>query len=80
MKDRSKWHKRERLIRLCRRRAMENLERGGNGGTAYRLYLFLIDKVKAGRIETPVTPLAAQCVRVRSYIAMQRMGWKDVRI
>jgi hypothetical protein len=80
MNDRSKWHQRQRLIRLCRRNALANLAAGGNGGAAYRCYLFLVDKSVTGRIDAVITPLAAQCVRVRSYLALKQMGWRDVRI
>lgn len=58
MADRSKWHKRERLIRLCRRRALASLSAGGDGGTAYRCYLFLVDHSTTGRIERDTPPLA----------------------
>ena len=80
MRHKSKHHQFRHLIRLTRRRALASLKSGNeSGGTAYRLYIWLCDnEPRLVRVsETP--PLAVQCVRVRAYLAMKRIGWIPCR-
>ena len=74
MKHRSKWHQYQHLIRLTRRRALAGSK------TAYRLYIWLIDKGYRLVPHPRLPPLACQCVRVRAYLFFRSMGYRDLRL
>lgn len=69
MKHRSKWHQRQHLIRLTRRRALAGSD------MAYKLYCWLCDTA-------PSRPLGKHWVRphVASYKIHKEMGWRELKV
>jgi hypothetical protein len=77
---RSKWHKWTRAIRVARRLSMLHPDPGDTVNVRnWRRYNWLCDVGYRMVPHSALPPLAVQCVRVRGYLAMRSMGWRDVR-
>lgn len=77
---RSKWHKLHRAMRVARHRALTARHDSGSGvnESAYRRFVWLVDNGQRFARSPTVPPLAVQCVRVRAFLAMKKMGWRDI--
>jgi hypothetical protein len=80
---RSKWHKWSRAVRVARRLARIGIDPADPytaNDSAYHRYLWLVDKGARLVPHSAMPPLAVQCVRVRGYLTMRGMGWRDARV